>query len=59
MIVNDVIYEDYPFWVVLKNGYYHVYEDIPLKYYAEHRMMTNSWDKAKSYIEHNKKIESF
>lgn len=55
MIVNDVIYEDYPFWVVLKNGYYHVYEDIPYMGYAEHRLLTDSFDEAKKFIQLRKK----
>ena len=54
MIIREVIYEDAPYWVLLKDGYYHVYEDT-CKGYAEHRLLTDSFDDAKKYIELQKK----
>lgn len=55
MIVNDVIYEDSPFWVTYKDGYYHVYEDIPYMGYAEHRLLTGDFETAKTFIQLQKK----
>lgn len=55
MIIREVIYEDAPYWVLLKDGYYHVYEDIHYMGYAEHRFLTDSFENAKKYIELQKK----
>lgn len=55
MILKDVIYEDGHFWIYLKDGYFHVYEDIPFMGYAEHRMLTDDFNHAKRWIEILKK----
>lgn len=47
--------EDLPFWVIHKDGYYQVYEDIPYMGYAEHRFQTGDFETAKKYIELQKK----
>jgi hypothetical protein len=54
MLLKDIIYEDSPFWVTYKDGYYHVYEDT-CKGYAEHRLLTDSFDDAKKFIGLQKK----
>lgn len=55
MILQDIIYEDSPFWVTYNNGYFHVYEDMPYLGYAEHRFLTGSFDNAKTFIGLQKK----
>jgi hypothetical protein len=55
MILQDIIYEDAPFWVTFRDGYFHVYEDLPCMGYAEHRLLTDSFDEAKKFIHLQKK----
>lgn len=55
MLLKDIIYEDGYFWVTYKDGYYHVYEDIPCMCYAEHRFLTGDFETAKKYIQLQKK----
>ena len=51
MVLKDIIYEDGYFWVTYKDGYYHVYEDIPCMGYAEHRFLTGDFETAKTFIQ--------
>lgn len=55
MLLNDVIYEDGYFWIRLEGDYFHVYEDMPCMGYAEHRVLTTSFERAKKWIEILKK----
>lgn len=55
MVLNDIIYEDAPYWVTFRDGYFHVYEDLPCIGYAKHRLLTDSFDEAKKFINLQKK----
>lgn len=57
MVLKDIIYEVSPFWVTYKDGYYHVYENIPYMGYAEHRFQTGDFETAKKYIQLQKNRE--